>query len=112
MKKILFCLITAVAASVLFAADVNRKRDPMRYSLDTLYTQKNKQNITDIRHYCFNNFTHFPYRAFCSHSCVRCTLHNIDGNNIRAWNIFAKDISCSFWCTAVLNKTKSKSTKI
>ena len=34
MKKILFCLITAVAASVLFAADVNRKRDVIFYHYD------------------------------------------------------------------------------
>ena len=36
MKRILFCLTTVVAVSVLFAADVNRKRDVIFYHYDVV----------------------------------------------------------------------------
>ena len=36
MKRIIFCLTTVVAASVLLAADVNRKRDAIFYHYDIL----------------------------------------------------------------------------
>ena len=36
MKRTLFCLSTVVAASVLFAADVNRRRDVIFYHYDVM----------------------------------------------------------------------------
>jgi len=36
MKRVIFCLTTVVAASVLFAADVNRRRDVIFYHYDVL----------------------------------------------------------------------------